>query len=89
MLSGLINGNGPVSHGEYTAVTGDGVAGTVAISTGLSSIEACIAQVRRAGALVTADANVSYSGGTLTVANGGTTFVLAAGDVVAWIAIGT
>ena len=87
MFSGLKNGNGPLAHGEYTASAGDATATTVALVTGLTAIEYCHAYIRRTGKTATSDAAVSYAGGTITVA-AGSTYVLTAGDVIAWIAIG-
>lgn len=87
MFIGLVNGQGPISHGEYTVVAGDDTANSVAIDTGLSSIESVLVQVRRAGKVATSDAAVSYTGGVLTVADG-STYVLTTNDVVSWLAIG-
>lgn len=87
-FSGLQNGAGPISHGTYTVVAGDDSAGTVAINTGLTTIETPIVQVVRAGKVATSDAAVSCSGGVLTVADG-SVYALATGDVINWLAIGT
>ena len=88
MFSGLQNGSGPISHGAYTVLAADATAGSVALNTGLSIIETFMVHVLRAGVGVTADAVLSTSGGTLTVTNGAVTYVLTAGDVLQWIAIG-
>lgn len=88
-LIGLQNGAGPISKGEYTVVTADDTAGTKAIDTGLSNIDVAIVQIARANVIITADAAISHSAGTLTVADGAATYALTANDVIRWIAIGT
>jgi acyl-coenzyme A thioesterase PaaI-like protein len=88
-FSGLQNGSGPISHGAYTVVAADAAAGSVALNTILTNIETYLVQAVRAGVAVTEDAIVSVSGGTLTVASGAVTYVLTAGDVLEWLAIGT
>lgn len=84
---GLKNGAGPIAHGSYTVVAADDTANTVALDTGLSSITVALVQVVRSGKASTSDAAVSWSGGTLTVADG-STYVLTTGDVLNWIAVG-
>lgn len=72
------------ASGAYTVVAGDDTAGTKAIATGLTAIDTFRVQIRRAGVDVSADAIVSASAGTLTVADGGATYALTAGDVIHW-----
>lgn len=79
--------NFPTS-GAHTVTSGEATATTLDIVTGLTTVNAQVVQVLRSGAVVTADAAISASGGTLTVANGGATFTLTAGDVINWIAMG-
>ena len=73
--------------GQRTATSGEGAANTLDIATGLDTISSAIVQVIRAGKVATSDAAVSWTGGTITVANG-STFDLATGDVINWIAVG-
>lgn len=87
MFAGLKNGSGPISHGEYTATSGDATANSVAINTGLNAIESVQVQILRGGKVATSDAAVSHSGGTLTVGDG-STYNLTAADVISWFAIG-
>ncbi len=80
-------GNLGVHANRHTVTAGEDTAATADIATGGSSISAQIVQILRSGAVVTGDAVVSTSAGTLTVADGAT-YVLTAGDVINWIAIG-
>ena len=56
--------------------------------TGLTTITAKIVQILRSTAVVTGDAKVTVSGGTISVASGDATYTLTAGDIVEWIANG-
>ena len=87
MFQGLTNGQGPISHGTYTATLADATNGSVALNTGLTKIQSAIVQVIRSGNNVASDIAISWSGGTLTVGSG-STYVLTSGDVVAYHAIG-
>jgi len=81
----LLTANGAyhVSAGEATNDI------TASIPTGLTTITSLIVQIRRAGAVVTADAVVAISGGSFTVANGGSTYALGSTDIIYWMANGT
>lgn len=80
--------SGAVRAGAHTVTSGEAAAHTLAIATGLTTAVAFIIQVLRAGAVATAVAAGSISGGTLTVADGASTYAVTDGDVVEWIAIG-
>jgi hypothetical protein len=84
---GSIVPSGVLRAGSYTALAADETAGEVDIVTGLSTIVSLSVSVLRAGVVVTSDAAVSASGGTITVADGAT-FDLAEDDVIHWIAVG-
>ncbi len=56
--------------------------------TGLTTITAKMVQILRSTAVVTGDAKVTVSGGTISVASGDATYTLTAGDIVEWIANG-
>lgn len=79
---------GCVRAGTHTVTEAEDTAGTLDITTGLSSVSAHCVQVLRSGAVATSDAAVSESEGTITVADG-STFAATAADVIHWIAIGT
>ena len=77
---------GNVVEGNQHAVTsGEAAAGTLSITTGLSVIKVPIVQILRTGKVATSDAAVSFTGTSITVANG-STYTLTAGDVISWIA---
>lgn len=78
-----------VKSGAYTAVAGDATAHSAAIPTGLTTVTSFMVQILRSGAVVTADAAVSEAAGSITVADGGATYAVTAGDVINWIATGT
>ncbi len=80
-------GNLGVHANRHTVTAGEDTAGTLDITTGATSIAAQVVQILRTGAVVTGNAVVSVSAGTLTVADGAT-YVLTAGDVINWIVIG-
>lgn len=75
-------------RGTYTMVAGDATANTKAITTGLDAITAYFVQIFRSGVLLNLDQAVSVSGGTITVADGASTYAITAGDVVNWVAFG-
>jgi len=80
---------GIVKGGTYTATSADATAGHLTIVTALSSVDVAQVTITRGGVNVTADAVVTTPGADIDVANGATTYVIAAGDAVAWIAIGS
>ena len=70
--------------------TGEATATTLTIATGMTTITGYIVQVLSStGAVITADAVITVAAANLTVANGGATLVLAAGQLVNWMVIGT
>lgn len=77
-----------IAAGAYTAVAGDDSAGAATIDTGLSSVRTFFVDILRSDVSVKADADLSVSGGTLTVADGSATYAVTAGDVIHWLAIG-
>jgi molybdopterin biosynthesis enzyme len=85
----VIGSFAPVDSGARTVVAADDTAGTLTIPTKLSSITTVIVNILRAGDDVKDDAAVTFSGGVITVADGGATYALTAGDVIHYIAIGT
>lgn len=72
----------------YTVTAGDDTANTKTIATGLTAITAKVVQIMRANVTVTGDAAISVSSGNIIVADG-STYVLTAGDIINWIAVGT
>lgn len=74
-------------RGAHTVTAGEDTANTVDIVTGLDNITALFVQIYRSGVDINSNQAVSYSGGTITVANGAT-YVLTAGDVLHWLALG-
>eukprot|EP00998_Keelungia_sp_KM082_P002648 NODE_13242_length_436_cov_1.262136_g13219_i0.p1 GENE.NODE_13242_length_436_cov_1.262136_g13219_i0~~NODE_13242_length_436_cov_1.262136_g13219_i0.p1 ORF type:complete len:116 (+),score=19.80 NODE_13242_length_436_cov_1.262136_g13219_i0:84-431(+) len=80
---------GTVVAGSYTADGDDDTAGTLGIATGLSSVTAFFVDVLRSDVKVTADADISESSGTLTVADGAATYAITSGDVIYWMAVGS
>lgn len=79
---------GSVLAGTHTVTSGEDTANTCSFASGLSILTAMVVMILRSGAVATGDAAVSASGGTLTVANGAT-YVLTAGDIIHWMAVGT
>lgn len=77
-----------VAKGAHTATSAEATADAAAIVTGLDSITTFQVQILRAGVDVKADAAVTASGGTLTVADGAGTYAVTAGDVIHWVAWG-
>lgn len=73
---------------RYTAVAADDSAGTVDIETGLGAIRSLHVMIYRSGVPLYSDQAVSFSGGTITVADGAATYALTAGDVIDWQAAG-
>lgn len=87
-LRAVLGSNKACAHGAYTAVAGDDSAGTLDIDTGLDSIESLNVLILRSDVPVYSDQDVSYSGGTITVADGAATYAITAGDVIHWQAFG-
>lgn len=77
------------SHSTYTVVAADDTAGTVAITVDdVTNIEWVQVTIARAGVIVTEDAVITFTGETVTVADGGVTYALTAGDKVYIHAVG-
>ena len=79
---------GTVKAGSYTADGDDDTAGTLDIDTGLSSVTSYSVQILRSGVPIFSDQAISESSGTITVADGGATYVITSGDVINWNAVG-
>lgn len=86
---GTVAQTGCVRGGSYTAVAGDATAGEVDIVTGLTSVDTFQVQILRAGVPISSDQVITESGGTITVADGASTYDVTAGDVFNWTAVGT
>lgn len=86
---GSVGMTGSVVGGSYTAVTADDTAGTLDITTGLTTVSSFVVYILRAGVPIYSDQAVSESGGTITVADGGATYAVTADDVINWLAIGS
>ncbi len=71
--------------GTHTVTAGEASANAAVIDTGKVSAVGQIVQVLRSGADVTVDATISMASGVLTVADGGATYNVSAGDVINWI----
>jgi hypothetical protein len=80
--------SGAARAGRHTVTSGEAAAHTMSIATGVTTAVAQIVQILRAGAVVTGDAAVSFSGGNLTVADGASTYAVTASDVVNWLVVG-
>lgn len=77
-----------LASGEYTVTSADASANASAIVTGLKSIDSVIVQVKSSGNnVLTSDADITHSGGTITVADG-STYNTTAGYIVSWLAVG-
>lgn len=86
---GSVGMTGSVVGGSYTAVSADDTAGTLDITTGLTTVSSFVVYILRAGVPIYSDQAVSESGGTITVADGGATYAVTADDVINWLAIGS
>lgn len=85
--NGVAN-TGVVKAGITTVSAAQASANTVAITTGLTSITAVQVMVLNTGNnVVTADADITFSGGTLTVADG-STYNTVENYLIHWIAVG-
>jgi hypothetical protein len=87
--AGRVAQSGAVRAGRHTATSGEASAHTMAIASGLTTILFQSVQILRSGADVTGDAAISVSAGTITVADGASTYAVTAGDVINWIAVGS
>lgn len=76
-----------VVSGSHTVTAGEASANAVAIDTGLSTITSAIVQVLNAGNVATSDADVTWSDGILTIADG-STYNTVAGYVINYIVAG-
>lgn len=83
------NTTSKIESGEYTMDATDDTNGFAAIATSLSAIAAAIVQIVDSGnQVVTSDADITWSGATLTVADG-SSFTCTDTYKVRWIAHGT
>ena len=73
------------AHGRYVAVAADATADYALIDTDKPGATGFLVQVWRSGVDVTSDAAVTLVAGALTVADGTTTYNMAAGDVICWM----
>jgi hypothetical protein len=80
---------GIVKGGTYIATSADATAGALTIVTTLSVVAVAQVTITRSGVNVTADAAVTTPGADIDVVNGAANYVIAAGDGIAWIAIGS
>lgn len=79
---------GKVRAGIHTVTAAEASDGTLAIATGLTSVTALnIMVVSTGNNLATSDADVTISGGTVTIADGSTYNTVEA-DKIHWIAVG-
>jgi len=86
--NGVAN-TGVVKSGVTTVSAAQATANTVAITTGLSSITAAQVMVLNTGNnVVTSDADITTSTGTLTVADG-STYNTVENYLIHWIAVGS
>lgn len=73
----------------YTAVAADASANTVDITVDdVTNIEWVHVEIFRSDVQVTADADISFSGSTVTVADGAATYAITAGDKIYIHAVG-
>jgi hypothetical protein len=79
---------GIVKTGTYTATSADATAGTITIATGLAVVSVFQVTITRGTVTVTGDAKVMSSGANIIIANGPSTYTIAAGDVINWLATG-
>ena len=87
MKTAFLSGFTQVAYGQYVATAADATATLLNIVTGLTDLDLaqCAVTVFRAGAEITTAKTLSEpTAGTLRIANG--TYVIAAGDVVNWLA---
>lgn len=78
-----------VNGGSHTVSAGENTANAAVIDTGFDDLVSFNVQILRSGIDVTADAAISATDGSITVADNSTDYVLGTGDVINWIAIGT
>jgi hypothetical protein len=73
-----------VKRGVHTVTSGEETAGTLDIVTGLTGATGQLVQIYRSGVEIHADAAISLSSGTLTVADGSATYSVTEGDLIVW-----
>jgi hypothetical protein len=77
-----------MAAGTHSTTAPEGIANTLTIATGLTTITSAIVQVLTASnAVATTDAVVTWSGGNLTVADG-STYNTVSGQIINWFAFG-
>ena len=82
-LAGFMARRHVVTAGEATANQA-----VISLADGLAAINTFVVQILRANVQVTADSVVTASGTNLTVADGGSTYNMTAGDVIMIFAAG-
>ena len=73
------------SRGVYTVTAGEASAGTLDIITTFTGATGFLVQVYRSDVNVAADADITLASGVLTVADGGATYAVTAGDIIHYI----
>ena len=77
-----------IKGGSHSTTAGEASGNTLSIATGLSSITTAIVQVLNSGNnVVTTDADITFSAGTIVVADG-SSYNTVEGQIIKWIAIG-
>lgn len=74
---------------SYTVTSDDATANTVSFATPSGAIAGGLVDILRSDVSVKADADISWSGNTLTVADGAATYALTAGDIIVAVAFGS
>lgn len=80
--------NALIGRHVVTSAQATANAAVIDLSTDMPVVEGVIFQILRAGNDTTTDADVTYSGGTFTVADG-TTYNMTAGDIINYLAFGS
>ena len=79
---------GCVRAGKHTVTSAQVTASAATFATGLTTVSGYIVAVLRSNVTVTSDAVITESAGTISVADGGTTYNVTENDVIHWIAVG-
>lgn len=72
------------AQGSHVATAGEATANAAAIDTGLGAVTNFIVQIYRGDVQLNLDQDISVSAGTITVADGASTYAVTAGDVINW-----
>jgi len=87
-LGGIALSNVAIRASVTTVSAGQATANAAVIATGFTTVTSAIVQVLRSGVDVTADAIITFSGGNVSVADGGATYNTTAGDKITVLAFG-